>query len=381
MTHSRLSRDDVRSDPPSANVQIKSDREMLDEAAFRKVISLERRRTERSRKPFVLMLLDFSSSPETFDRGQLRQALSVSVRETDMVGWHKTDSVYGVIFTEINLDDRGTMVDSMTSRMDEVLHIYLGLEQLKQIKVSFHVYPEEWNDGARGNPSDTTLYPDLSKGTNGKGTGSALKRAMDIVGSALALVVALPVFLVIGAAIKLNSKGPIFFRQQRIGHDGRPFVFLKFRSMYVGNDPHVHKEYVKKLIAGNAERNPSDGSGQGVFKLTRDSRITPVGAFLRRTSLDELPQFINVLKGEMSLVGPRPPLPYEVEAYDLWHRRRLLEAKPGITGLWQVQGRSRVKFDEMVRLDLEYARTQTLWLDIRILLRTPLAVLDGGGAH
>lgn len=381
MNHSRLSRDDVRSDPPSANVQIKSDREMLDEAAFRKVISLERRRTERSRKPFVLMLLDFSSSPETFDRSQLRQALSVSVRETDMVGWHKTDSVYGVIFTEITLDDRGTMIDSMTSRMDEVLHIYLGLEQLKQIQVSFHVYPEEWNEGARGNLSDPTLYPDRSKGTNGKGLGSILKRAMDIVGSVLALTVALPVFLVIGVAIKLNSKGPVFFRQQRIGHDGRPFVFLKFRSMYVGNDPHVHKEYVRKLIAGNAERNPSNGNGQGVFKLTRDSRITPVGAFLRRTSLDELPQFINVLKGEMSLVGPRPPLPYEVEAYDLWHRRRLVEAKPGITGLWQVQGRSRVKFDEMVRLDLEYARTQTLWLDIRILLRTPFAVLDGGGAH
>jgi lipopolysaccharide/colanic/teichoic acid biosynthesis glycosyltransferase len=354
---------------------------MLDEAAFRKVISLERRRTERSRKPFVLMLLDLSSSSETLDRRQLWQALWASVRETDMVGWHKTDSVCGVIFTEINLDDRGVMIDSMTSRMDEVLHIYLGLEQLKRIRVSFHVFPEEWNEGARGNPSDPTLYPDLSPRSNGKRTGNTLKRAMDIVGGGLALVVAFPVFLVIAAAIKLNSKGPVFFRQQRIGHGGHPFVFLKFRSMYVGNDPHVHKEYVQKLIAGTAERNPCSGDGQGVFKLTRDSRITAVGAFLRRTSLDELPQFINVLKGEMSLVGPRPPLPYEVEAYDLWHRRRLVEAKPGITGLWQVKGRSRVKFDDMVRLDLEYARTWTLWMDIKILLRTPLAVLDGEGAH
>lgn len=379
MNDSRFSREDVGADPLSANLQVRSDREILGEAAFRKVISLERRRTERSRKPFVLMLLDFSSSPD-FDRGPLRQALSVSVRETDMVGWHKTGSVYGVIFTEINLDDRGTMIDSMTSRMDEVLHIYLGLEQLKQIQVTFHVFPEEWNDGARENPSDATLYPDLSKRTNGKRTGNTLKRAMDIAGSGLAMVLAFPVFLFIAAAIKLNSKGPVFFRQQRIGHDGKPFVFLKFRSMYVGNDPHVHKEYVQKLIAGTADRNPS-GNGQGVFKLTRDSRITPVGAFLRRTSLDELPQFINVLKGEMSLVGPRPPLPYEVAAYDLWHRRRLLEAKPGITGLWQVKGRSRVKFDDMVRLDLEYARTWTLWMDIKILLRTPLAVLDGEGAH
>jgi lipopolysaccharide/colanic/teichoic acid biosynthesis glycosyltransferase len=124
-----------------------------------------------------------------------------------------------------------------------------------------------------------------------------------------------------------------------------------------------------------------NGNDQGVYKLTKDSRITPVGAFLRKTSMDELPQFLNVLKGEMSLVGPRPPIPYEVEAYDIWHRRRLLEAKPGITGLWQVCGRSRVNFDDMVRLDLQYARTWSLWMDIKILLRTPGAVLLGAGAH
>src|SRR5262249_14319204 len=175
--------------------------------------------------------------------------------------------------------------------------------------------------------------------------------------------------------VKASSKGPVFFRQRRIGQHGRPFVFYKFRSMYVGNDASVHKEYVKKLIAGKAERNGSNGDGHGVFKLTSDSRITKIGAFLRRTSLDELPQFYNVLKGEMSLVGPRPPVPYEVENYDLWHRRRLLEAKPGITGLWQVSGRSRVTFDEMVRLDLRYARSWSPWMDIKILVRTPLAVV------
>ena len=158
-------------------------------------------------------------------------------------------------------------------------------------------------------------------------------------------------------------------------------MFYKFRSMYVDNDASVHKEYVKKLIAGKAERNHSNGNGQGVFKLTSDSRITRVGALLRRSSLDELPQFYNVLRGEMSLVGPRPPVPYEVENYDLWHRRRLLEAKPGITGLWQVSGRSRVTFDEMVRLDLRYARSWSPWMDIKILIRTPLAVVSGEGAH
>jgi lipopolysaccharide/colanic/teichoic acid biosynthesis glycosyltransferase len=134
---------------------------------------------------------------------------------------------------------------------------------------------------------------------------------------------------------------------------------------------------VRKLIAGEAERQVSNGNGEGVYKLTSDPRVTSVGNFLRRTSLDELPQFLNVFRGEMSLVGPRPPLPYEVGAYDLWHRRRLVEVKPGMTGLWQVTGRNRVKFDDMVRLDVTYARTWSPWLDIKILMRTPRAVLEG----
>lgn len=151
--------------------------------------------------------------------------------------------------------------------------------------------------------------------------------------------------------------------------------------MHANNDAAIHKAYVQKLIAGKAEKQSSNGNPEGVYKLTHDPRITKIGAFLRKTSLDELPQFINVLKGEMSLVGPRPPVPYEVEAYEIWHRERLLEAKPGITGLWQVSGRSRVTFDEMVRLDLRYAKSCSPWTDIKILLRTPLAVVLGEGAH
>jgi lipopolysaccharide/colanic/teichoic acid biosynthesis glycosyltransferase len=162
-----------------------------------------------------------------------------------------------------------------------------------------------------------------------------MKRAVDLTGSLVALVLLSPLFLGFALAIKLTSKGPVFCRQKRIGQYGVPFVFLKFRSMHVNNDASVHKEYVKRLIAGRA---------QGVYKLTKDSRVTRVGGFLRRTSLDELPPFINVLKGEMSLVGPRPAIADEVESYDMWHRRRVLEAKPGITGLWQVNGRSRIKF-------------------------------------
>ena len=151
--------------------------------------------------------------------------------------------------------------------------------------------------------------------------------------------------------------------------------------MHVNNDPSVHKEYVTKLIAGQAEREGSNGNGKGVYKLTNDRRITPVGKFLRRTSLDELPQFLNVLRGDMSLVGPRPAIPYEVAAYETWHRRRVLEVKPGITGSWQVNGRSRVKFNEMVRLDLQYAKSWSPWMDINILMRTPRAVIRGDGAY
>jgi lipopolysaccharide/colanic/teichoic acid biosynthesis glycosyltransferase len=151
--------------------------------------------------------------------------------------------------------------------------------------------------------------------------------------------------------------------------------------MHINNDPSVHREYVTKLIAGQAEREASNGKGEGVYKLTNDRRVTRVGKFLRRTSLDELPQLLNVLEGDMSLVGPRPAIPYEVAAYDTWHRRRVLDVKPGITGSWQVNGRSRVKFDEMVRLDLQYARSWSPWMDINILMRTPAAVFRGDGAH
>jgi lipopolysaccharide/colanic/teichoic acid biosynthesis glycosyltransferase len=149
--------------------------------------------------------------------------------------------------------------------------------------------------------------------------------------------------------------------------------------MYVNNDASVHKEFVTRLIASREKDSPAEGAS--VYKITNDRRITRIGKLLRRTSLDELPQFLNVLWGDMSLVGPRPPIPYELAAYQTWHRRRLLDVKPGITGLWQVTGRSSVKFDEMVRLDLRYAMSWTPWLDVRILIRTPLAVIKGSGAY
>jgi lipopolysaccharide/colanic/teichoic acid biosynthesis glycosyltransferase len=360
------------------------DREILNQDAFQRVIALERRRTERSRKPFVLMLLDMGDHlPSEATGKSLRRLLggiSLCTRATDVAGWYKADRVIGVMFTEIVMEDRRITVSAIIARVSDMLRDHLSLEQFNRVSVSFHVFPEDWEQESP-KPSNPVFYPDLSRQSERKRVPGALKRGIDIIGSVVALICAFPLFVVIAVAIKATSKGPVFFRQRRVGQQGHPFVFLKFRSMYVGNNPGIHKKYVQQMIAGKAARQPSDASGQGVFKLTRDPRITKVGSFLRRTSLDELPQFINVLKGEMSLVGPRPPLPYEVEAYDLWHRSRLLEAKPGITGLWQVSARSRVTFDEMVRLDLRYARSWTPWLDLQILLRTPVAVFIGEGAH
>ena len=178
----------------------------------------------------------------------------------------------------------------------------------------------------------------------------------------------------VAALVKLTSPGPVFFRQQRVGENAVPFMMLKFRTMLVNCDSAAHREYVSQFIKTGA------AATGGVFKMTHDPRITPLGRFLRKTSLDELPQFINVLGGDMSLVGPRPPLAYEVEQYMAWHCRRVLDAKPGITGLWQVTGRSRTTFDDMVRLDLRYAKSPSLWTDIKILLATPGAVVSGKGA-
>jgi len=193
----------------------------------------------------------------------------------------------------------------------------------------------------------------------------------------VALILLSPVIAVLVTAIKLTSDGPVLYRQERVGQFGGRFTFLKFRSMKVNNDPTIHKDYVEKLIVG-ALGPTSEGK---VFKIQDDSRVTAVGRFIRRTSLDEIPQFFNVLAGDMSLVGPRPPIPYELERYNTWHRQRVLSMKPGITGLWQVIGRSRTTFDEMVRLDIRYIREWSIWTDFYLILATPWVALTGKGGY
>lgn len=206
-----------------------------------------------------------------------------------------------------------------------------------------------------------------------------VKRASDLIIATLALVILSPLWLLIALLIKLDSRGPIFYKQERVGMDGRIFLFYKFRSMQVGSDDATHREYQRAYIKGHADSNLGDDQ-RPVFKLRGDQRITRVGTLLRKTCLDELPQLFNVLRGDMSVVGPRPPIPYEVENYQLWHRKRL-DMKPGITGLWQVSGRNRLPFDEMVRMDLYYIENWSLLLDMKIILQTLPVMWRGEDAY
>ncbi|MFK7849097.1 MAG: sugar transferase [Rhodothermales bacterium] len=205
-----------------------------------------------------------------------------------------------------------------------------------------------------------------------KGYG-ALKRSFDFTAALCLVLLCLPLLVIVALCIKISSKGPILFVQERVGQGGKLFKFYKFRSMKVDNDTSIHEAYMQKLIRGEVEANKAAEAPQ--FKIENDPRVTDFGRFIRKTSLDELPQLFNVLNGSMSLVGPRPPIPYEVKAYKSWHLQRL-SVKPGVTGLWQVSGRSSIAFDEMVQLDLEYIEKRNLFLDLKILFQTIPAALN-----
>ena len=199
------------------------------------------------------------------------------------------------------------------------------------------------------------------------------KRVADVLLATLLLVALSPLLLVIALAIRLDTPGPILFRQRRVGRDRRRFTVLKFRTMHDGVSPAAHRLYIAKLANGDAD------ADTGLKKLTGDARVTRVGTLLRRTSLDELPQLINVVRGEMAIIGPRPALEYELEHYEPEHYARF-DVRPGLTGLWQVSGRSTIGFIGMLELDAQYARTCSARLDAKILLRTPLALVRGHAA-
>jgi lipopolysaccharide/colanic/teichoic acid biosynthesis glycosyltransferase len=352
--------------------------EVFDQSLFRDVLARERRRADRSNRPFALVLVSAAASspgagPATVNWAAAIEALLAAKRDIDVLGWFARGSVLALLLPEISETEDGAP-QALILRISRGIAARRSPEASEGFAIRLYTHSVSASDPvAAGIDRVLTSVTDEDPAVV---RFARLKRVLDILGSSALLLALSPVLLLIALAVKLTSRGPILFRQTRIGTGAAPFAMLKFRTMYTGADHAIHRDFVTQFIkAGVASQ-----GDRAPFKLTNDPRITPLGRILRRTSLDELPQLLNVLRGEMSLVGPRPPLPYEVEQYEAWHRRRVLEAKPGITGLWQVKGRSRTSFDDMVRLDLRYARGCSVWTDIKILLATPAAVISGKGA-
>jgi lipopolysaccharide/colanic/teichoic acid biosynthesis glycosyltransferase len=350
---------------------------VLSDVLFRDALLRERRRADRFGQPFAALLVEVTPRPghdESRTWAAVKQAITVAKRETDVLGWFEPRAVLGLILSDIALAD-GSVAIKVERRVLEELNRRLDEDALATVSVRRYEHSVAAGAAAGVSPVDPLLEA-LPAGRTTR-VRRVAKRALDIAGSLGFLLAFSPLFAVIAALVKATSPGPVFFRQVRIGSGGKPFGMVKFRSMYQNAGHALHQDYVTWFIKSSGQHKRADGE---IFKLQHDPRITRVGHFIRRTSLDELPQFWNVLRGQMSLVGPRPPLPFEVEQYQPWHLRRVFDAKPGVTGLWQVTGRSRTTFDEMVRLDLRYARSHSLWTDIKILAATPAAMISGKGA-
>jgi lipopolysaccharide/colanic/teichoic acid biosynthesis glycosyltransferase len=345
---------------------------------FLDTLNRERKRAERSGRPFLLALIHGSCFQDAAGK-TLAQGIGTSVasciRITDSIGWYEQDYTLGILFTEIGEVDNGKLVH-LTQKLFSAIRQSVALEEFSRLKVAIRVLPQYAADGSLDNSWEEQIYRELHHEPALARHAEALKRAVDIIGSIAFLLMLLPILVVVALLVLATSQGPILYRQKRVGRYGKLFDFYKFRSMYTDNDATIHRQYVTQLITGTASQ-----AAVGVYKLVADPRVTPLGRILRKTSLDELPQFVNVLLGDMSLVGPRPPIPYEFACYRPWHKRRLIELKPGLTGMWQVHGRSKTTFDEMVRMDLRYARAQSLWLDLKIIAQTPAAMFLGRGAY
>ena len=355
---------------------------IFDEELFKDTITRERRRTERSGLAMVMLLIGLQDERHK-DRPTLfagiANALSAIKADIDILGWFQRQSLMGLIVPEIDTTNLAGVCERLEAEFRKEISTRIEGDLAEQLSIRLRIFPEPQRPGEEDFQNvDPFLYPELHANQQRISNFQILKRGMDILGSLLLLTILSPLLLAIAGLVKMSSRGPVIFRQVRIGQMMKPFMICKFRTMYVDSDHGIHHDYVSWFINSSGKAQEKEKST--FFKLTNDPRITPIGHILRKTSMDELPQLWNVLRGEMSLVGPRPPLWYELQQYKPWHRHRVLEAKPGITGLWQVTGRSRTTFDDMVRLDLRYARGRSLWTDIKILLATPAAVIKGKGA-
>jgi len=355
---------------------------IFDPRLFKDIITRERKRTERSGLAMVMLLIGLQDDHhENAARlfPEIANALSAIKTDIDVLGWFEDQSIMGLIVPDIDHDTLAGTCERLEAEFRREIRDRVAVDINSRLTIRLRVYPEPRRLGEEDHQYvDPFLYPELHATQQAITNFQILKRGMDIFASILLIMVLSPLLLAIAGLVKMSSRGPIIFRQVRIGQMMKPFMICKFRTMYADADNGIHHDYVSWFISSSGKA--QEKGKQSFFKLTNDPRITPLGHILRKTSMDELPQLWNVLRGDMSLVGPRPPLWYELQQYKPWHRHRVLEAKPGITGLWQVTGRSRTTFDDMVRLDLRYARARSLWADIRILLATPAAVIKGKGA-
>jgi exopolysaccharide biosynthesis polyprenyl glycosylphosphotransferase len=377
---------------------------------FTNLINYERERSERTNRPFSLIHIDFTKIDGNGDGQANRNAqafkeiikeIEPAIRTIDRIGWIKKNTLC-VLLPETKIDGAKYAAVKIENKLKELLG-----EKSSLLDFVISAYPKiydsrENNIHSNETKSRTSSPPEIREMECSSETLRAdvialdssfildlgaiglredwqfvVKRLIDIAGALFGLIIFFPIMLIIAVAIKLTSKGPLLFQQERMGFQGKKFLFLKFRSMHTDNDENLHREYTKKLIQGKNNEINMGSENQPCYKIRNDPRVTPLGKILRKSSMDELPQFFNVLMGQMSLVGPRPPIPYELDNYQNWHRKRVLNVKPGITGLWQINGRSLTTFDEMVRMDLHYAKDWNLWLDIKILFRTVKVVFTG----
>ena len=333
--------------------------------AFRTILDRERARAERTGQFFSLVVFGIvrENGTDAASLERLGNVLVQKVRVCDEVGWYDGNHI-GTILPGTSAEGARQFADIIKERIKDVA---------PRLTCTIYSYPSSWikSDVHEKDSKEAQAPFDTGKSIERIEVLFARpipiwKRLVDFLGALLFIILLSPLFLLIALFIKIVSPGPVFYQQERIGYLRRPFTFWKFRTMHVNNDATGHKQYLSHLIEGDAPMAKLDDG--------RDPRIIPFGKFLRYSCLDELPQLINVLRGDMTLVGPRPCLPYEAEKYLQWHTRRF-DTVPGMTGLWQVSGKNRMTFKEMIRLDIRYTRKMSLWLDAKILLLTGPTIL------
>lgn len=384
MSDSRTGSRDVRMETTETSLQEPLGRGLLPEGAFREEVRKEQLRTIRSGVPFCVTLFAIPTRADAVVLHQCLKRLNSicdrTLRASDTRGVLRVNGRIGIAVL------LHSAVPASTERvLSTVLDSYRKQDASASATPVLPVEPATWEYPNRENPADTggpsPLFPPSSSNPHWMDvlecTALPLpwwKRLIDIVVSVMGLVLLSPLLIVIGAAIVAVSPGSPFFTQVRIGFRGRPFQCHKFRTMHLNTDCGVHKEYLQRLICEGRDDGQGDSQAP-MIKLEQRASLIPFGHFLRKSCLDELPQLLNVLFGEMSLVGPRPAIPYEVSEYHLWHKGRF-DTVPGMTGLWQVSGKNRLTFRQMARLDIQYARNRSFVLDMKILMRTPFVVLQ-----